>query len=828
LPVAALTLLVASINEPSSPVSAESPYPDSISIDTDPAGNTFTPDRLTDPGIPHPEVLGTRETCAAGVPNGVQDLDEDDVDIIVVDVTLEGYDPPQIPTSPIATLATDINGSAQTLQYSSTGDPFQSGAGANGIWIDGERMRIGSVNTSTNTITIAAAGRGFAGTEPSAHTAGTVINLADGMIAAAVKLEYPDEDLTIDAVLEKVMIGSLAGSSALGGGFDPTEGDNTASFSAADTGTPAAAEIGDGVLFRLSIALDPGASGVHTLHLDGAEIGIVNTNGDAFAPVTLNDARIVVGSPCPQVDVAVDLDPSATPSNTPLSIGTVESCAEIVNNGLLDADEDAVDAVQADISVVGTGIPAYSDSGTPIPSDDLGGLLGFAYDLTFDGSVAQLLSVDGNQMLGAASGSNVIIADNGGGAAQTFPNSSGRSTPAAADTGPVPVSLESGAGILTRISIEGTAATGVVDGSGFLFTSAAAFDVLNNEIEIDPVPGYVVINQPGGCELDLEGDGAPDAADNCTQTTNPLQQNSDDDELGDACDNCPLVDNQSQVNSDADIHGDACDNCLTTNNDSQANTDVDSFGNACDNCQTVTNPEQINSDPDQLGDACDNCPTIANPAQLNADSDAFGDACDNCPTTHNPDQANTDGDTLGNACDLDDDNDGLTDTEEFVCGSSPTNATSVPERVDGSFAGQDDDQDGSADEGLPSNAATSDCDGDGFRGLAEAAIYSDPQGDQDPCGESPTRGWPADFIAGGVPESTNRVTIGDLITFLAPVRYINTDLGFHAGDDRWNLVPSEGPIAFDINIQDLTQLLAVYPPMLAYTRAFAGPVCPWP
>jgi hypothetical protein len=31
--------------------------------------------------------------------------------------------------------------------------------------------------------------------------------------------------------------------------------------------------------------------------------------------------------------------------------------------------------------------------------------------------------------------------------------------------------------------------------------------------------------------------------------------------------------------------------------------------------------------------------------------------------------------------------------------------------------------------------------------------------DQDPCG---LNGWPTDLVSGGVPESTNRITLGDL------------------------------------------------------------------
>jgi hypothetical protein len=47
-----------------------------------------------------------------------------------------------------------------------------------------------------------------------------------------------------------------------------------------------------------------------------------------------------------------------------------------------------------------------------------------------------------------------------------------------------------------------------------------------------------------------------------------------------------------------------------------------------------------------------------------SDEDGVEDAIDNCPVDANPDQLDTDGDTEGNACDTDDDNDGVSDSEE--------------------------------------------------------------------------------------------------------------------------------------------------------------------
>lgn len=57
---------------------------------------------------------------------------------------------------------------------------------------------------------------------------------------------------------------------------------------------------------------------------------------------------------------------------------------------------------------------------------------------------------------------------------------------------------------------------------------------------------------------DEDGDGIPDASDNCPFTPNPAQQDADVDGSGDACDNCPLP-NADQRDDDGNGVGDVCD-----------------------------------------------------------------------------------------------------------------------------------------------------------------------------------------------------------------------------------------------------------------------------
>ena len=71
----------------------------------------------------------------------------------------------------------------------------------------------------------------------------------------------------------------------------------------------------------------------------------------------------------------------------------------------------------------------------------------------------------------------------------------------------------------------------------------------------------------GSSVSDVDGDGVPDASDNCPAVANAQQYDEDSDGIGDACDNCPHIANATQPDGDADGVGDDCDPNPSTSGD---------------------------------------------------------------------------------------------------------------------------------------------------------------------------------------------------------------------------------------------------------------------
>lgn len=190
---------------------------------------------------------------------------------------------------------------------------------------------------------------------------------------------------------------------------------------------------------------------------------------------------------------------------------------------------------------------------------------------------------------------------------------------------------------------------------------------------------------------DSDGDGVPDAKDNCETEYNPGQRNTDGDAKGDVCD--PNDDNDG-VDDGSDLCPKAEPPGGKTNHDDK---DGDGLGDVCDPDTDgdgyydgnlgVTGPDKLpdpyrgkyNNSSLYGGSTVDNCPSVYNPNQNDTDGDSMGDACDpdddgdgvrdpwepgsddDCPRTPNSGQVDTDNGGRGDKCDPDDDGDGIDD-----------------------------------------------------------------------------------------------------------------------------------------------------------------------
>ena len=125
----------------------------------------------------------------------------------------------------------------------------------------------------------------------------------------------------------------------------------------------------------------------------------------------------------------------------------------------------------------------------------------------------------------------------------------------------------------------------------------------------------------------------------------------DGDGIIDDDDNCPDTANTDQADSDGDGIGDVCDD----------DRDGDGVVNSEDNCPDLANSDQADMDGDGIGDVCDD-----------SDNDGIYDSEDNCPDVSNADQADMDGDGIGDVCE-DSDNDGISDSNDS-CPDTPEGA----------------------------------------------------------------------------------------------------------------------------------------------------------
>ncbi|MDP2323431.1 MAG: thrombospondin type 3 repeat-containing protein, partial [Gammaproteobacteria bacterium] len=167
---------------------------------------------------------------------------------------------------------------------------------------------------------------------------------------------------------------------------------------------------------------------------------------------------------------------------------------------------------------------------------------------------------------------------------------------------------------------------------------------------------------------DADGDGVPDAIDNCPASrcaksttldpedcVNPDQLDSDGDGVGEACDSCP------KIVCDSMVAAGGIPPHVTCFNPGQGDLDGDSRGDACDLCPNskagapaFLTTVEVDADHDGVGDACDFCEK-PNPYATCANSGfCFKSVCliePGAPLGYCASPTDSDSDGVADACD---------------------------------------------------------------------------------------------------------------------------------------------------------------------------------
>ncbi len=214
-----------------------------------------------------------------------------------------------------------------------------------------------------------------------------------------------------------------------------------------------------------------------------------------------------------------------------------------------------------------------------------------------------------------------------------------------------------------------------------------------------------------------------------TITIKDIDEDDDGDGVANTIDNCPNTANADQLDTDGDGTGDACDA------DDDDDGWLDTVEIACGSDPLDASNKPLDTDGDGIANCQD--PDMDNDGCLNAEDALPLDATE-C--------SDNDNDGFGDNSDLDDDNDGQSDADEISCGSNPLDASSMSPDFDEDgildCIDSDDDNDGCLDyadafpfnasecvdtdlDGIGNNADTDD-DNDGWSDVVELSCGTNP------------------------------------------------------------------------------------------------------
>ena len=238
---------------------------------------------------------------------------------------------------------------------------------------------------------------------------------------------------------------------------------------------------------------------------------------------------------------------------------------------------------------------------------------------------------------------------------------------------------------------------------------------------------------------DSDGDGSNDGEER-DRGTDPLDPDTDGDGTADGEDDFPL-----DPDEDTDTDGDGIGDVADTDDDNDGVSDIDEIYDG-------TNPRNSDTDGDGVSDG-DERDRGTDPLNPDSDNDGIPDGQDAFPLDAEETQ-DSDGDGIGDATDTDDDNDGLSDSEEEALGTDPLDPDSDN---DGVNDGNDD---------FPSNdQETTDTDGDGIGNNSDMDDDNDGYSDQveNTEGTNPLDGFdrPADDDNDGIPNRIDSDANGD-------------------------------------------------------------------